>query len=77
MNYIVTYTDYGENCDWYARYMGKYATREEAEEAVDADMAALKRNYGDGNWEQDGTQLWKSGEVGQTGCVWTIHEVED
>ena len=75
MKYIVTYTDFGENCDYHSRMMGTYDTREEAESEIEADMAALKRNYGEGNYVQDGTELWKSGEFEQTGCVWDIHEI--
>lgn len=76
MQYIVTYTDFGENCDLHSRCSGAYDTKEEAEADVYADMTSLKNYYGAGNYEQNGTELWKSGEVGQTGCVWDIHELD-
>ena len=76
MKYIVTYMDFGETCDYHSRKMGTYDTREDAESEIKADMAAFMLNYGKGNYVQNGTELWKSGEVGQTGCVWDIHEID-
>jgi len=75
--FLVTYVDYSDNSDWHGRFLGKYETREEAEEDIRADMARTSRYLGNSTIVRPEThEVWKSeGEIGENGCIWDIYEV--
>lgn len=77
--FIVTYTDYSDTCDGHSRYMGSYATKDAAQAAIDADLAATKARYGkDAIHYEVSNEVWACDEdIGKVGCIWDIHEIPE
>jgi hypothetical protein len=77
--FIVTYIDYGENCDGHARLLGTYKTREKAQLEINADIRKLVKVAIFGTKAvYRPNEVWASNEeIGTHGCVWDIHEVGD
>lgn len=77
--FIITCIDYGETCDGHTRLLGKYDTKDEAENDVLADMVGVARNYGSNAVVNDTKkEVWASkDDIGKTGSVWDIFDTDN
>jgi hypothetical protein len=74
--YVLQYTDMGDTCDGLARVEGKYKTLEEAQEAMQKDVAYyMNANGYNGKMltECDGNHTLVGDE--EQGCLWQILEI--
>lgn len=74
MKYVVTYIEYGDSVDGRARALGVYDSKEDADKAIQEDMATYAETLDDpfiDNWT-----VWSSeDEIWENGCAWNITEL--
>ena len=74
--WIATYVDHGETCDGKARTLKTYATKEEAQNEVRADIEKWADDRAGENVEVDFDKMSASYRDRDEGCEWNIEEVE-
>lgn len=74
MKYVVTYIEYGDSVDGRARALGLYDLKEDAERAIEDDMATYAETLDDpfiDDWA-----VWScEKEAWENGCAWNITEL--
>lgn len=71
--YTVIYTDLGDSCDGFARVLGTYQTKEEAQHKMNADVEDYRKDNGLPYTIDKGDCILLGDE--HYGCQWQILEI--
>lgn len=77
--FIAVYVNYNDESDHHSKLLGAFETRDEAVDAVHADMDSVARYYGDEAMvDKSAFEVWKNDTLQYAeGCVWDVLDTEN